>query len=1528
MADLTAKKGNEVSEDSDYDQLPTTDGANSTAERGQKILQNMGIKVDGKIKFPDSKNNKADYIYIPATGNLSDIQEIKKDLFQNWFSSNPPLLVISVICGEEDRNMNDELKRELRNALYQLAENRDIWIITDGLNTGISKRITEIIKRDPNRSRRIQLIGIPTPDYVASKSSLLKSGGVVEPIVSKELVLEPNHAKFIFVEDIARDDYNWKVSRTYLEGVISDYVPVVLLVVGGDLNTVRTVKYAMTKYKIPAVFLEGTGHCCNLFANALRLYREYYHTYIPAAVRLTNTNTSEREKHLLDLQEKLHKELRVEINAIGSSVGVPDGYILHPLFGCIHEKNELINILNSNSNKASELVSIIFRVLVNATSAGVDKKLKEQECEKLRLALDFNCIDGAKTYIKDNYIDWRDPGLDELFVSALICNQFKFVELFLEKNFSITKLFQNNNSTLIDLYKLMIEKDRDCKSSKISLLEIYNEHIKPCVGDLFDITRLLPKKYLSSHHESFPFPMNDDDGDDDDDDDTETSKNLCVPPDVNTDLFLWSIITTRHELAILFWSRVKNKVCIALFATLWYKHYANEKGNEDQINTRKKHNRYYELTEQYENFASQIIKSTYEENPEISRNAIIQKIPSFGNTTLFEIAIAADARQFIAQQAVQDVIENIWYGKIDKRIRPFKIVLSTLTIVGGVFLSYYDEILPSNDVDGIPCDQRADGSDPSNSLASEKQEIIFSPSTNTSGRMQLVAKEDKEDRARKKFQNKKRRGCCSNLHTFFHVPFVKYVYNIYSQIIFLLLFSYLILCGFFPLYDFPADICPPVIDSKDDTSSTADNNDDQSALNRNLTINTINTNTPIPYGFQRHKYPSIVEFILLFWIVTLLFEEIRQLIAVQTRSMQTRLTIHVRDFWNQIDALAIILFFIGFILRCLPISECFCMARVVLSFDLIFWFGRSLSFFAALKQLGPKLVMIGEMINDLKFFMLMLIVFILAFGISSYSLIHGLQKLTWHLPRDILNHAYWQIFGELSTLAAFTKNYKLNGYVAFILLVVYMAFVSILMINLLIAMFSHTFEKLQEDADRIWKYQRYLLVSEYYSRSSLPPPLIIFSHLWQLTIQILGKCCRRPYFQKKLQEHFRQTNYKYLFNEKISLNFQEIEDKFGAKVYSISSLKDKQVVNETKFDDEAIKALQKDTLDRIQAVEKCYESIKSQQNEMLGYLIKLMESMDDSKTLHNDIIRQLRGPVLDVDKFYIPDIPLDATWSQNGITVAHGLDKPCDLFVDDDQTIVIADWGSSHIVQWKKDDMNGQVVVGSNDKGNRSDQIDHPTGVLIDKETNSLIICDCWNNRVVRWSRQSGTAQGEILIDNIDCHGLAMDDQKNLYVSNYRKNEVGRYQIGDKKGTLVAGGNGYGNGFNQFNSPAHVFVDRQQAVYVPDCYNHRVMKWNKGAAEGIVVAGGQGQGNSLAQLSCPNGLFVDRLGTLYIADSGNNRVIRWPKEAKEGTVIVGGNGKGSGAHQLGFPRALSFDRHGNMYVVDEDNNRVQRFSLQ
>ncbi|CAF3812467.1 unnamed protein product [Rotaria sp. Silwood1] len=274
------------------------------------------------------------------------------------------------------------------------------------------------------------------------------------------------------------------------------------------------------------------------------------------------------------------------------------------------------------------------------------------------------------------------------------------------------------------------------------------------------------------------------------------------------------------------------------------------------------------------------------------------------------------------------------------------------------------------------------------------------------------------------------------------------------------------------------------------------------------------------------------------------------------------------------------------------------------------------------------------------------------------------------------------------------------------------------------------------------------------------------------------------------------------------------------------------------------------------------------------------------------------------------------------------LKNPYGLFVHDNQTIVIADYDNHRIIQWNIGDMNGQVVAGGNGEGNRLDQLNRPTDVLIDRDTDSFIICDRDNRRVVRWSRRNGTIEGTILIDNIKCFGLAMDDQRYLYISDTKKHGIRRYQIGDKNGTIVAGGNGKGAGLNQLNFPTYIFVDQQQTVYMSDYYNHRVMKWNKGAKEGIIVAREQGEGNALTPLWYPEGLFVDMLGTIYVVDSVKHRVMRWPKGTPQGTVILGGNGRGEGANQLNAPIGLSFDRRGNLYVADAGNHRVQRFSIE
>ncbi|CAF2613387.1 unnamed protein product [Rotaria sp. Silwood2] len=308
-------------------------------------------------------------------------------------------------------------------------------------------------------------------------------------------------------------------------------------------------------------------------------------------------------------------------------------------------------------------------------------------------------------------------------------------------------------------------------------------------------------------------------------------------------------------------------------------------------------------------------------------------------------------------------------------------------------------------------------------------------------------------------------------------------------------------------------------------------------------------------------------------------------------------------------------------------------------------------------------------------------------------------------------------------------------------------------------------------------------------------------------------------------------------------------------------------------------------------------------------------------------VHPLRGSAIDI----LPN----AYWEQNGITVAGGkgsgyetdqLNNPWGLFVDDEQTIYVADPNNHRIMEWKIDAINGQVVAGGNGQGSGDHQLSYPYDVIVDKDTDCLIICDGWNKRVIRWPRQNGT-NGEIIIFNITCVALTMDENGSLYVVDKEKHEVRRYRRGESQGTVVAGGNGNGNRFDQLNEPTYVFVDRDYSVYVSDWNNHRVIKWLKDARQGIVVAGDQGRGNNYTQFSYPRGIVADQLGTVYVADAGNDRIMRWPKGATQGNIIVGGNGQGGKSNQLNWPFGLSFDRYGNLYVVDRYNNRIQKFSI-
>ena len=86
----------------------------------------------------------------------------------------------------------------------------------------------------------------------------------------------------------------------------------------------------------------------------------------------------------------------------------------------------------------------------------------------------------------------------------------------------------------------------------------------------------------------------------------------------------------------------------------------------------------------------------------------------------------------------------------------------------------------------------------------------------------------------------------------------------------------------------------------------------------------------------------------------------------------------------------------------------------------------------------------------------------------------------------------------------------------------------------------------------------------------------------------------------------------------------------------------------------------------------------------------------------------------------------------------------------------------------------GQIVV----EGNR------PTDVILDKKNTSLIISELGNERIVRWSLENPNDNKQILIENIWCVGLAVNEIDDIYVANYWNHRIQRFSADKIKETL------------------------------------------------------------------------------------------------------------------------------------------------
>ncbi|XP_072026975.1 transient receptor potential cation channel subfamily M member-like 2 [Amphiura filiformis] len=259
--------------------------------------------------------------------------------------------------------------------------------------------------------------------------------------------------------------------------------------------------------------------------------------------------------------------------------------------------------------------------------------------------------------------------------------------------------------------------------------------------------------------------------------------------------------------------------------------------------------------------------------------------------------------------------------------------------------------------------------------------------------------------------------------------------------------------------------------------------------------------------------PSWPEILLIVWTSTLIGEEIRQF-AQEIR--HGKWIEYISNYWNIIDIAMLTLFVLAIVLRFIPATQE--AGRILLSVDLFLFCFRFLELLTLSRQLGPKVLMIFKMLVDLLFFMFILLVIIVGYGLSVMAVQYPRAVdffEPWDYFRNIFYVPYFQIFGELfleDILATpsdgtCTNNVTAIGLgatmcphhslIGLLLLAVFMLLSNVLLLNLLIAIFSDTFAKVQEETDVSWKYQFYSITKEYFQRPILTPPFIVIVNLYR-----------------------------------------------------------------------------------------------------------------------------------------------------------------------------------------------------------------------------------------------------------------------------------------------------------------------------------------------------------------------------------------------------------------------------------------------
>nr|XP_046208231.1 transient receptor potential cation channel subfamily M member 2 isoform X3 [Oncorhynchus gorbuscha] len=158
--------------------------------------------------------------------------------------------------------------------------------------------------------------------------------------------------------------------------------------------------------------------------------------------------------------------------------------------------------------------------------------------------------------------------------------------------------------------------------------------------------------------------------------------------------------------------------------------------------------------------------------------------------------------------------------------------------------------------------------------------------------------------------------------------------------------------------------------------------------------------------------PSWREGLLYVWLISLVCEEVRQLFHDPDGfGFRKKADMYINDMWNILDFLSILLFIIGLAFRLT--TRLFYAGKVILCIDFIIFCLRLMAIFIISKTLGPKIIIVRRMMLDMFFFMFLLSIWVVAYGVAKQGiLIHNEDRLDW-IVRGVIYEPYLIIFGNM-----------------------------------------------------------------------------------------------------------------------------------------------------------------------------------------------------------------------------------------------------------------------------------------------------------------------------------------------------------------------------------------------------------------------------------------------------------------------------------------------------------------------------------